>query len=135
MCGCCFRFVGTFISRKERLKDMGHNTRFTNLYVKNFGEDVMDDDLRDMFIEHGNIMSAVVMKDRNTNKSLCYGFVSFDDHGSAAEVSVGGLGSEVTAVCMHVWFHRLWSKCMLKLSMATPFMFRGHRRRRSVSKS
>ena len=85
-CSCC-RFVGAFISRKERLKDMGHNTRFTNLYVKNFSEDTTEDDLRDVFGKFGTIMSAVVMVNQNTGKSLCYGFVSFDDHASASEVS------------------------------------------------
>ena len=85
----CFRFVGTFISRKDRLKDMGHNTRFTNLYIKNFGEEVTDEDLRNLFAEHGTIISAVVMKDRNTGKSMGFGFVSFDDHESAAGVSCG----------------------------------------------
>lgn len=82
--------MGTFISRKDRLKDMGHNTRFTNLYVKNFGEEVTDEDLRNLFAEHGTIISAVVMKDRNTGKSMGFGFVSFDDHESAAGVSFGG---------------------------------------------
>ena len=87
-CGFC-SFVGTFIPRKDRLKDMGHNTRFTNLYVKNFGDDVTDEGLSQMFEPYGNILSAVVMKDRNTDKSLGFGFVSFDNHGAAASVSAG----------------------------------------------
>ena len=81
------RFVGTFIPRKERLKDMGHNTKFTNLYIKNFGDDLSDNDLNQLFTKFGKIVSAVVMKDRNTGKSLGYGFVSFDDHDSAQSVS------------------------------------------------
>lgn len=82
------RFVGTFIPRKDRLKDMGQNTRFTNLYIKNFGEDMSDEGLGEMFSHHGKIVSAVVMKDRNSGKSLGYGFVSFDEHLSAAAVSL-----------------------------------------------
>ena len=85
-----YRFVGTFISRKDRLKDMGHNTRFTNLYVKNF-VDLDDAGLRDMFSKFGKIVSAVVMKDKNNiNKALGYGFVSFEDHASANNVSCHG---------------------------------------------
>lgn len=101
--GCCFRFVGAFISRKERLKDMGHNTHFTNLYVKNFGEEVTSDDLRNMFAEYGNIMSVVVMMDRNNSKSLGYGFVSFDDHMSAQEVSLRGMRSGFTRLLVYAW--------------------------------
>ncbi len=81
-----YRFVGTFISCKDRLKDMGHDTRFTNLYVKNF-VDLDDAGLRDMFSKFGMIISAVVMKDKNTKKSLGYGFVSFQNHASANNVS------------------------------------------------
>lgn len=76
-------FVGIFIPRKDRMKDMGHNTRFTNLYIKNFSEDVENEALVEMFSKHGSIVSAVVMRDR-VGKSLCFGFVSFDDHESAA---------------------------------------------------
>ncbi len=83
-----YRFVETIISRKDRLKDMGHNTRFTNLYVKNF-VDLDDAGLRDMFSKFGKIISAVVMKDKNTKKPLGYGFVNFQDHASANNVSVG----------------------------------------------
>ena len=82
-----YRFVGTFISRKERLKDMGHNTRFTNLYIKNFGEELGDNGLQDLFSQYGKIVSAVVMKDKNNGKPLGFGFVSFEDHTSAAAVS------------------------------------------------
>ncbi len=82
-----YRFVGTFISCKDRLKDMGRDTRLTNLYVKNF-VDLDDAGLRDMFSKFGKIISAVVMKDKNTKKPLGYGFVNFEDHASANNVSV-----------------------------------------------
>lgn len=67
---------------------MGQNTRFTNLYVKNFGEEMSDDDLSELFSKFGKIVSAVVMKDRNTGKPMGYGFVSFEDHPSAMTVSI-----------------------------------------------
>ncbi len=80
------RFVGAFISRKDRLRDMGNNPMFTNLYVKNFGEELDDETLRELFGNYGNIVSSVVMKDKTENKSLGYGFVSYDSHESAAKV-------------------------------------------------
>lgn len=82
------RFVGAFISRKDRLKDMSHNPRFTNLYIKNFGEEMTDEHLNELFSKFGKIVSAVVMKEKNSNKSLGFGFVSFEDHASAAAVSL-----------------------------------------------
>ena len=78
--------MGKFIPRKERLRDYGHNQRFTNIFIKNFGEDFTDDMLRDMFAVFGAILSAKVMMDQNTGKSKGFGFVSFDTHESAAKV-------------------------------------------------
>lgn len=76
-------FVGAFISRKDRLRDMGNNTMFTNLYVKNFGDELDDEGLREVFASYGNIVSLVIMK--KDGKSCGYGFVSYDNHDSAAK--------------------------------------------------
>lgn len=86
-------FVGIFIPRKDRLRDMGQNTRFTNLYIKNFGEGMGDDGLKAMFEKFGKIVSAVIMKDK-TGKSLCYGFVSFEQH-AAANDALDAMNNEV----------------------------------------
>ena len=80
---------------------MGHNTRFTNLYVKNFGEELSDEGLAELFSPHGKIVSSVVMKDK-TGKSMGYGFVSYDEHTAATVVSVHAIPShilEVSGVC------------------------------------
>lgn len=69
---------------------MGQNPRFTNLYIKNFGDELTDESLQELFSAYGKIVSAVVMKDKNTGKSMGYGFVSFDDHNCAAAVSRSG---------------------------------------------
>jgi polyadenylate-binding protein len=95
-------FVGTFIPRKDRMKDLGQNTRFTNLYIKNFGEEMTDDGLTELFSKYGKIVSAIVMKDRNSGKRLGYGFVSYEDHMAAAGVSLvlySCVGS-VNSVCV-----------------------------------
>ena len=62
------RYVGKFISRKDRLRDFGHDQRFTNVYVKNFGDDCTDEELMKLFEKYGKIMSAKVMFDGSTGR-------------------------------------------------------------------
>ncbi|XP_054461760.1 polyadenylate-binding protein 1A-like [Anoplopoma fimbria] len=76
-------FVGRFKSRKEREAELGARAKeFTNVYVKNFGEDMDDEKLREVFSKFGNAMSIRVMTDDN-GKSRGFGFVSFDRHEDA----------------------------------------------------
>jgi len=77
-------FVGRFVSRKDRDKAMGEKTRlFTNVYVKNFGDDIENDEkLRDMFEPFGKISSAKVVND-DGGKVKGFGFVSFEEPESA----------------------------------------------------
>ena len=67
------------------MKDGGAHQRYTNVYVKNFGDDMDDEKLKEKFSTFGVIYSAVVMKD-DVDKSRGFGFVSFESHESAAEV-------------------------------------------------
>ena len=55
ICACLVnRFVGRFKSRKEREAELGARAReFTNVYIKNFGEDMDDEKLREMFNAYG----------------------------------------------------------------------------------
>lgn len=72
-------FVGKFIPRKEREKELGEKAKlFTNVYVKNFGEDFSDEMLKDMFEKYGSITSHRVMS-KDDGKSRGFGFVAFDD--------------------------------------------------------
>lgn len=49
-----YRFVGRFKSRKEREAELGARAKeFTNVYIKNFGEDMDDERLKDMFGKYG----------------------------------------------------------------------------------
>ena len=79
------RYVGKFIARKERMKELGHHTRFTNVFVKNFGEDFTEDQLREMFSAFGMIVRAMMMKD-DKGKGRGFGFVSYEDHEAASKV-------------------------------------------------
>jgi polyadenylate-binding protein len=56
-------FVGKFVPRKEREKELGEKAKlFTNVYIKNFGEDFNDELLREMFEKYGRITSHKVIK-------------------------------------------------------------------------
>lgn len=69
------------------MKELGHNQRFTNVYVKNFGEEFTDEMLSETFEKYGKIVSAKVMIDHNTGRSRGFGFVSYETHEAAAMVS------------------------------------------------
>jgi len=79
-------FVGRFIPRKEREKELGEKAKkFTNVYIKNLPDSVDEEKLRDLFEPHGPITSYRVMVDEN-GKSRGFGFVAFEDpeHAEAA---------------------------------------------------
>lgn len=80
-----YRFVGKFIARKERMKELGHHTRFTNVFVKNFGDDFTEEQLLETFSAFGKIVSAVVMKD-DKGRGRGFGFVSYDEYEAASRV-------------------------------------------------
>ncbi|BFZ21618.1 hypothetical protein BsWGS_24657 [Bradybaena similaris] len=80
-------YVGRFIPRKERIMLMGDKHRkFNNVYIKNFGDELDDDNLKEMFEQYGKIISAKVMYD-GSGKSRGFGFVSFEEP-EAAERAV-----------------------------------------------
>ena len=55
-------FVGRFVPRKEREKELGEKAKkFTNVYIKNFGDDLTDDKLKEMFNKFGKITSYKVV--------------------------------------------------------------------------
>ena len=54
-------FVGRFMTRRERVDQMGDRAKkFTNVYVKNFGESFTDEKLRVYFEQCGPISSCKV---------------------------------------------------------------------------
>uniref|UniRef100_A0AAQ5YXI1 PABP n=1 Tax=Amphiprion ocellaris TaxID=80972 RepID=A0AAQ5YXI1_AMPOC len=55
-------FVGRFKSRKEREAELGARAKeFTNVYVKNFGEDMDDEKLRELFNKYVDEMNGKEM--------------------------------------------------------------------------
>ena len=69
------------------MKELGHHTYFTNVFIKNFGEEFSDEQLVTTFQAYGKIISARVMVDRTTGKKRGFGFVSFENHEDATAVS------------------------------------------------
>lgn len=108
------RFVGRFKSRKEREAELGAKAKeFTNVYIKNFGDEMNDEHLKELFDKYGNTelfqttesrtccsglyslvplfisegktLSVKVMTDP-TGKSRGFGFVSYEKHEDANKV-------------------------------------------------
>uniref|UniRef100_A0A672KL39 RRM domain-containing protein n=1 Tax=Sinocyclocheilus grahami TaxID=75366 RepID=A0A672KL39_SINGR len=80
-------FVGHFKSQKEREAEMqARNKEFTNIYIKNFGTDVDDEMLTEIFSTFGPTLSVRVMTDEKGH-SRGFGFASFEKHSDAKRVS------------------------------------------------
>ncbi|XP_008298968.1 polyadenylate-binding protein 1 isoform X1 [Stegastes partitus] len=95
-------FVGRFKSRKEREAELGARAKeFTNVYIKNFGEDMDDEKLRELFSKYGNAMSIRVMTD-DSGKSRGFGFVSFERHEDAQKAVDEMNGKEMNGKLIYV---------------------------------
>jgi RNA recognition motif-containing protein len=54
-----------------------------NIYVGNLSYSVADDDLRDLFAAHGEVISASVIADKHTGQSKGFGFVEMSNDAEA----------------------------------------------------
>ena len=55
-----------------------------NIYVGNLSWGMSDQDLENLFAEHGSVTSAKIINDRMTNRSRGFGFVEMSDGAEAA---------------------------------------------------
>jgi len=96
-------FVGRFVPRKEREKELGEKAKkFTNVYVKNFGEELGDEKLKELFSKYGKITSYKVIMADEGGKNKGFGFVSFEDS-EAAEKAVDELnGLDMSGKTLYV---------------------------------
>jgi len=111
-------FVGRFVPRKEREKELGEKAKkFTNVYIKNFGDDLTDEKLKEMFSKYGKITSHKVVRDDKGNldpeegeiiaaddsgKTKGFGFVSFEDSESAEKAVEELNGSDIGGKTLYV---------------------------------
>lgn len=93
-------FVGTFVARKERLAQLA-SRKFTNVYVKNLDENVDEEQLKQLFANHGSIKSAVIMRDEH-GKSKCFGFINFESAEDAEKAVEEVNGKEVNGKQVYV---------------------------------
>ncbi len=61
-----------------------------NLYVGNLAFGTTNDDLRDLFAQHGNVKSSQVVMDRESGRSRGFGFVEMNDGAEAAIEALNG---------------------------------------------
>jgi len=95
-------FVGRFIPRKEREKELGEKAkRFTNVYIKNFPESISEDKLKEIFEAYGVITSYRVMCDEG-GKSRGFGFVAFEDPEAAEQAVTDMNGKEMESKTLYV---------------------------------
>uniref|UniRef100_A0A2K6SJX9 RRM domain-containing protein n=1 Tax=Saimiri boliviensis boliviensis TaxID=39432 RepID=A0A2K6SJX9_SAIBB len=75
--------IGRLKSLKEREAELQAVAKeFTNVYIRNFGEDMDDEQLKDLFGKFGLPLSVKVVTDES-GKSKGFGFVSFERHEDA----------------------------------------------------
>uniref|UniRef100_A0A3B5M874 Polyadenylate-binding protein n=1 Tax=Xiphophorus couchianus TaxID=32473 RepID=A0A3B5M874_9TELE len=95
-------FVGRFKSRKEREAELGAKAKeFTNVYIKNFGDDMDDGRLKEHFEKYGKTLSVKVMAD-SSGKSRGFGFVSFEKHEDASKAVEEMNGTELNGKTVFV---------------------------------
>ena len=61
-----------------------------NIYVGNLPWSIRDEELENLFAEHGTVESAKVITERHTNRSRGFGFVEMDDD-AAAQAAIDAL--------------------------------------------
>uniref|UniRef100_A0A7N8XY71 RRM domain-containing protein n=1 Tax=Mastacembelus armatus TaxID=205130 RepID=A0A7N8XY71_9TELE len=95
-------FVGHFKSRKEREVEFGTKAmKFTNVYIKNFGEDYTDEKLKEVFSAFGRTLSVRVMKDER-GRSRGFGFVNYANHEDAQKAVDEMNGKEINGKIIYV---------------------------------
>ena len=80
------RFATKWMSRRERHEKLGNQPKkFTNVYVKNFGEDMDEERFKELTEKSGKVLSLkVVLSD--SGRSRGFGFVSYETPEEAQKV-------------------------------------------------
>lgn len=71
-------YATKWMSRRERLEKLGNQPKkFTNVYIKNFGEDMDDERLKELAEKFGHVLSLKVVIGES-GRSKGFGFVSYE---------------------------------------------------------
>ena len=65
------------------------------LYVGNLSFETTENDLRDLFSQHGKVTDVAILMDRSTGQSRGFGFVTFTDATGANAAIAAFNGKEV----------------------------------------
>ncbi len=68
----------------------------SKLYVGGLAYSVSDKELEELFAEQGKVVSAVVIKDRDSGQSKGFGFVEMSEDGEAQKAIAALNGKEVS---------------------------------------
>ena len=74
----------------------------SKLYVGNLSFDTTDETLGQAFSEHGEIASAVVVKDRDTDRSRGFGFVEYTQEADAQKAKEAMNGKDLDGRALKV---------------------------------
>eukprot|EP01112_Ceratiomyxa_fruticulosa_P016028 TRINITY_DN480_c0_g2_i1.p1 TRINITY_DN480_c0_g2~~TRINITY_DN480_c0_g2_i1.p1 ORF type:complete len:173 (-),score=35.55 TRINITY_DN480_c0_g2_i1:85-603(-) len=77
-----------------------------NLFVFNLPPEFTKDQLSDLFIPYGNVVSSTIFIDKNTGMSKCFGFVSYGDPQQAQNAIQGMNGYELAGKALRVSLKR-----------------------------
>ena len=72
------------------------------LYVGNLSFDTTDQELEEAFSEFGEVASATVIRDRDTNRSRGFGFVEFAQEADAQKAKEAMNGKELSGRALKV---------------------------------
>ena len=61
-----------------------------NIQVTNLSQNTIDSDLRKLFSAYGEVMSAIILKDKVTGRSRCSALIDMVNEGQASK-AIGGL--------------------------------------------
>jgi cold-inducible RNA-binding protein len=82
------------LSRSAIYLKRGYRIMGSKLYVGNLSFDTTDQELQQSFSEYGEIVSATVIKDRDTSRSKGFGFVEFTQEVDAQKAKEAMNGKE-----------------------------------------
>uniref|UniRef100_A0A3B4WYE9 Polyadenylate-binding protein n=1 Tax=Seriola lalandi dorsalis TaxID=1841481 RepID=A0A3B4WYE9_SERLL len=95
------KFVGHFKSRKEREVEFGTKAmKFTNVYIKNFGEDYSDEKLKEVFSAFRTLSVRVMRDERGHSRG--FGFVNYANHEDAQKAVDEMNGKEINGKIIYV---------------------------------